>query len=155
MASKGAAASLKETVWRILGYVFSTPCSKLINWSGINQKMAFRKTFLKSVLFSECPKINKFLIIKWWKYCLVVSKYFNFNPLQYKYSLKCINYINRCSSEKYFHSQFLGSRCWRTYQTLVSVGWRQGWRKEGQRVKKTWCYYRKGLKCVIDLVWHF
>jgi hypothetical protein len=44
---------LKETVWRMLAYLFTTPCAKLVNWSGVNQKLAFKNLKLKEVLFRK------------------------------------------------------------------------------------------------------
>lgn len=45
--------STKEAVWRILGKLLLNSLAKKINWSGANQKLAFRGLALRTVVVSK------------------------------------------------------------------------------------------------------
>lgn len=46
--------SLKDTVGCILRKLIQTSLGKVINWSGANDKPAFKRTLLKDVVLGEC-----------------------------------------------------------------------------------------------------
>jgi len=42
--------TVKESVWRILSFLLSNDMARQINWRGINGKVAFKDTSLKTVI---------------------------------------------------------------------------------------------------------